>query len=444
MVYGIGISGCGAAESLLHAKKKVFLYNDVECKVDGDLQKAVEASGGSVIFGNGEKLLADIDTLVLSPGVPLTNGIVQKALAMNIEVIGEAELAYNNFKGRLIGITGTNGKTTTTTIVGEMAKKLACVTKVGGNIGVSLSKEVEDMPEDSWLVAELSSYQLETVKNFKTDIAVVLNLTPDHLVRHGTMEAYGEAKRNVFARQTEKDITILNYDDATVKEWSAFTKGKVCYFSRKTVLEQGVYIDNDEFVISWGDSRQVVCHKNDLKIFGSHNEENVLAAIAAGFFAGVAVEDMREVLLNFQGVEHRLEYVTTIDRVRYFNDSKGTNPDSTIKALEAFSGNVILIAGGRDKLTDISAMMNLVREKCDLLILLGEAAERFRTEAEKAGVGNIVLVSSMEQAVKTAAANAKEPQVVLLSPACASFDMFKDYPERGRIFKEYVLDLRKQ
>ena len=349
------------------------------------------------------------------------------------------ELAYRLYGGHMAAITGTNGKTTTTTIVGEMFKRLPVPSAVGGNIGLALSKEVQGLPNEAWLAAELSSFQLEKVVSFCPDIAVVLNLTPDHLERHHTMEAYGDAKKNIFRQQGVEQVTVLNYDDPEVRSWANDSKAQICFFSRKTVLPQGIFMQNGNFVIKWNNTTKVVCNIDELHLFGGHNEENVLAAIACGFFAGVAIEDMADVLRNFRSIEHRIEYVKTIKGVPYYNDSKATNTDSTIKALEAFAkGHVILLAGGHDKGTELTAMMALAKEKCDALILLGEAKERFYEAAQAAGVANIHVVNSFEEAVNTAYSIAKEPQVVLLSPACSSYDMFKNYPERGRYFKELV------
>ena len=442
LVYGIGISGCGAADILSRRGKRVVLYNDAAHDVDADLKALLAKTGGQVVIGATEHLLDDIEEVILSPGISLENPLVQEALQRGINVTGEAELAYRNYGGHIIGITGTNGKTTTTMLVGEMLATLPCVTKVGGNIGMALTKEVETMPDNSWLAAELSSYQLETVQNFRAEIAVILNLTPDHLTRHHTMEAYGAAKCNIFKNQHPEDVTLLNFDDPIVKSWGGLVPGRLCWFSRKQVLPQGIYMDNGDFVIAWNDTKEVICNKKDLQIFGGHNEENVLAAIGAAFFAGVEPCNIAAVLKNFKGVEHRIEYTATINGVAYYNDSKATNTDSAIKALEAFAnGHLILIAGGTDKLTPLEEMMALVKTKVDTLILLGEAAERFNEAAVKAGVADIRRVSSMREAVELAHKIAEPPQTVLLSPACSSFDMFSGFPERGRCFKKIVAEL---
>lgn len=442
LVYGIGISGCGAADILARSGKRVLLYNDAEHEIEPDLKKLLAETGGQVVIGGGEKLLDEVEEVILSPGISLENPLVQEAMRRGINVTGEAELAYRNYKGHIIGITGTNGKTTTTILVGEMLATLPCVTKVGGNIGMALTKEVETMPENSWLAAELSSFQLETVQNFRAEIAVILNLTPDHLTRHHTMEAYGAAKCNIFKNQHPEDVTLLNFDDPIVKSWGGLVPGRLCWFSRKEILPQGIYMAGGDFVIAWEDYKEVICNKKDLQIFGGHNEENVLAAIGAAFFAGVEPCNIAEVLKNFKGVEHRIEYTATINGVPYYNDSKATNTDSTIKALEAFeNGRLILIAGGRDKLTPLDEMMQLAKTKVDTMILLGEAAERFKEAAEKAGIADIRMTGSMREAVELAHKIAAEPQTVLLSPACASFDMFTGFPQRGRCFKEIVAEL---
>ena len=444
IVYGAGISGRGAAQVLADRGQQVYLYNDAPANVEPELEQALTATGGGVKIGQSafDELLQGCKQVVLSPGIPCDSANVLAAEAKGLEVISEVELGYRLYGGHIAAITGTNGKTTTTTIVGEMLKRLPVLSAVGGNIGLALSKEVESLPQDGWLAAELSSFQLEKVNTFSPDIAVVLNLTPDHMERHYTMEAYGAAKQNIFRFQTAEQVTVLNYDDPIVRTWAAESKAQICYFSRHEQLENGIYMQNGDFVISWQGQKQTVCNISELHLFGGHNEENVLAAIACGFFAGVSISDMADVLRNFRSIEHRLEYVTTIDGVPYYNDSKATNTDSTIKALEAFKdGHIILLAGGHDKLTPLEPMMELIKEKTDALILLGAAKERFYEAAVKCGVANIVLADSFEDAVQKAYKLAHKPQVVLLSPACSSFDMFKNYPERGRCFKKLVLAL---
>ena len=445
MVFGAGISGKGAAAELAKQGKTVFLYDDSPKTLEPELEAALAAKGGGFVCGSLEAVLNQVQQVVLSPVVPLNLPALQKAQAAGVEVITEVELAWRNYPGHMIAITGTNGKTTTTTLVGEMLKTLPVKTAVGGNIGFALSKEVAGLDRNSWVAAEVSSYQMEGIRNFCPDVAVVLNLTPDHMERHKTMDEYGRCKRNVFINQTARQVTVLNYDDPEVRTWGKYSKGTLCYFSRTAVLPEGVYMKDGSFFIKWKNTAAEICHKSELQIFGAHNEENVLAAIACGFFAGVTPEDMRQTLLDFKGVEHRIEYVTTINGVPYYNDSKATNTDSVIKALEAFSGgHIILLAGGHDKMTPLEPMMRLVSEKVDLLILLGEARERFYEAAVAAHVPAIIVVDTFKEAVETAYAKAHAPQVVLLSPACSSFDMFHDMGERGRYFKKLVRDLAKE
>ena len=444
MVYGAGISGRGAAEVLVQQNKRVYLYNDTACQLDAALLQKLEASCGGFVCGTAsfEELLPQVELIVLSPGVPADCENVLLAEQSGVEVISEVELGYRLFGGHIAAITGTNGKTTTTTLVGEMLKRLSVPSAVGGNIGLALSKEVEQLPENGWLAAELSSFQLEKAQSFCPDIAVVLNLTPDHLERHHTMKAYGDAKKRIFTKQGPQQVTVLNYDDPEVRSWADESKGQICFFSRKEELENGIFMQNGDFVIKWKNETFKVCNIKEMHLFGGHNEENVLAAIACGFFAGVSIADIADVLRNFRSIEHRLEYVKTIKGVPYYNDSKATNTDSTVKALEAFeNGHIILLAGGHDKLTPLEPMMEVIKEKVDTLILLGEARERFNAAAVACGVPHIMLADSFEEAVNMAYKLAQPPQVVLLSPACSSFDMFKNYPERGRCFKNLVQGL---
>ena len=442
MVFGAGISGKGAAAELAEQGKTVFLYDDTPKVLEPGLSDLLASHGGGFVSGNIEEVLAKVQQVVLSPAVPGSLPVLQEARARGVEVIAEVELAWRNYPGHMVAITGTNGKTTTTTLVGEMLKTLPVKTAVGGNIGLALSREVKGLGKDSWVAAEVSSYQMEGIRDFCPDVAVVLNLTPDHMERHKTMEEYGRCKRNVFINQTAKQVTVLNYDDPEVRTWGKYSKGTLCYFSRNAVLPEGVYMKDGSFFVKWKNKTIEICHKNELQIFGAHNEENVLAAIACGFFAGVTPDDMRKTLLDFKGVEHRIEFVATVNGVPYYNDSKATNTDSVIKALEAFpSGHIVLLAGGHDKMTPLEPMMNLIREKADMLILLGEARERFHQAAVTAGVENVIMADGFEAAVETAYKNARPPQVVLLSPACSSYDMFNNFEERGRYFKKLVHEL---
>jgi len=439
-VYGAGISGQGVAEVLARHGKKVILYNDEPRQVDPTVAKLLEKTGGLVVMKQDPTpYLKASFYAIISPGIPFTSATAQKAKALGVEVIGEVEQASRLYKGKWVGVTGTNGKTTTTTLLGEMLATLPVKTAVGGNIGFALSKETEKLDADSYIVAELSSFQLEGITSLRVNIALLLNITPDHIERHGNMANYIAAKANIFKYQTRNDVLILNADDPIVSGFASQAKGRVCFISCHKLLPAGVYIEDGKFTLNLDGKKQVVCPVEDMKIFGAHNEQNALGAIACAYFAGVTVENMAKILRNFQGVEHRIEYVRTIKGVPYYNDSKATNTDSTIKALEAFKdGHVILLAGGHDKMTDLTEMMNLVKTKTDALILLGEAKDRFNKAALAAGVEHIYLVDSFQAAVDKAYALAKAPQVVLLSPACSSYDMFDNFPHRGKVFKEMV------
>lgn len=439
-VYGAGISGQGVAEILANKGEAVILYNDTARDLPKEIVAALEKNGGKFVCGiDPTSYLKETKLFIISPGIPLTTTIVGKAKQLNLEIIGEAEEAGRLYEGKWVGITGTNGKTTTTTLVGEMLKTLPVKTATGGNIGLALSKETEHLDADSYIAAELSSFQLETVTTLRVNIALILNITPDHIERHKTMENYIKAKANIFAHQTKDDVIILNADDPIVRDFASEAKGRVCFISCKQTLTEGAYMEKGNFVFAWQGQKQIICAVKDMQIFGAHNEQNALGAIACAYFAGVTFADMAKVLKAFKGVEHRLEYVETIKNVPYYNDSKATNTDSAIKALEAFKdGHIVLIAGGHDKMTELAEFMELVRTKTDALILLGEAKARFNEAAIKAGVRHIYLVNTFADGVRKAYALAKEPEVVLLSPACSSYDMFESFPERGRVFKELV------
>ncbi len=419
LVYGAGISGQGVAEVLQKDGNDVLIYTDA-------MNSFAESIEG-------------VDLLVLSPGVSPEKEEIRLALSKGIKVVPEVEVAFTHYSGRMAAITGTNGKTTTTTLVGEMLKTLGVPVKVAGNIGLSLSKETEGLTDNAWVAAELSSFQLEMVQNFAPTISCILNLTPDHLERHHTLENYYRAKKNICLQQNEKQFAVLNYDDANIRSWAYDLRCRVCYFSRCMELPEGAFIRNGSFVVAWDGKEEIICSVKDMKIFGPHNEENVLAAIAVAYLAGCRASDLAKVIREFKSVEHRLEYVRTLDGVRYYNDSKATNADSAVKALESFpEGHVVLIAGGHDKLTDLHDLMGMIKKNVDVLILLGEAKTRFLAAAEAKGIKNIHLAESYDDAVLLARKFAKEPQVVLLSPACSSYDMFSSFEERGKKFKELV------
>ena len=440
LVFGAGVSGFSAAATLLGENARVTLA-DGKGREQLKHTEGLDALNGKLELALGrqdEALLDGKDLLILSPGISINHALPQAAIQRKIPVWGEVELAGRLCKAPIVAVTGTNGKTTTTTLLGEMMKTQFAEVVIGGNIGVGLAQEVSQVSPRGYVVAEISSFQLEAAGTFHPHIAVILNLTPDHLDRHGSFAGYGAVKEQIFANQLPQDYLVLNQDDEHVREMATRCRAQVFFFSRRTELESGAFVLDGNICLRWQGKTVLVCRVDEMKLFGGHNVENALAACAAAFLAGVEPQQMAKVLREFTGVEHRIEPVATLDGVRWFNDSKATNPESSIKALEAFAGQVILIAGGRDKNTDLSEFANLIKAKVDVLILIGEAAERFETAARGAGFGKIVRASSLAEAVETARQMAKLPQVVLLSPACASYDMFDNYEQRGEIFKQFV------
>ena len=440
LVFGAAVSGISAAETLLAAGARVTLADGKE------LEKLKQTDGLTGLTGRAtlalgrqdEALLDTMDLLILSPGISIHHALPQAALRRKIPVWGEVELAGRLCQAPIVAVTGTNGKTTTTTLLGEMMKTRYDEVVIGGNIGVGLAQAVGRVGADGYVVAEISSFQLEAAGTFHPHIAVMLNLTPDHLDRHGSLDGYATVKEQIFANQTAQDYLVLNHDDVRVRDMAQRCRSRAFFFSRQIELETGAFVSAGAICLRWQGKTETVCRIDEMKLFGGHNVENALAACSAAYLAGVAPSQMAKLLREFSGVEHRIEPVATLEGVRWFNDSKATNPESSIKALEAFPGQVTLIAGGRDKNTDLAEFMNLVKQKVDRLILIGEAAARFAAAAQAAGVKNIVQAGSLEEAVETARQLARSPQVVLLSPACASYDMFDNYEQRGRIFKQLV------
>ena len=449
LVIGAGISGFAAARYLAAAGARVTLSDakeEADAEKDAVTQKHIEdlrTQGISCVFGaQREELIEGTDLIVLSPAVPDHIPLVQAARARGIRVTTEVELAGEIARAPICAVTGTNGKTTTTTLLGELLRAHFPTVGVGGNIGVPLIDVAQETPADGAIAAEISSYQMEATAHFHAHIVTELNVTPDHIVRHGSMEVYQAMKEKLFAAQTAEDVLVLNYDDPHTRGMAERAKGRVCFFSRRAELAEGAAMRADGMiVIRWDGAEHVLIPARELGIPGGHNVENALAATAMAFFAGVMPAEMRPVLRAFKGVEHRIEFVRTLDGVSYYNDSKATNTDSAIKALEAFDGHMILIAGGDDKLTDLTEFMGLVHARVDELILVGDAAERFGAAALDAGIAPEHIHRAgylMEKAVQTARELAAPPQTVLLSPACASFDMYGGYEERGRDFKRIV------
>ena len=445
VVVGTGVSGMGAVKLLSETSADITLY-DGNDKADRDeiLKKIPDDCDLRLIIGEmPDEVVKETDLLVISPGVPIDSDIVKLFEKENVPVWGEIELAYNFEKGTVFAITGTNGKTTTTTLVGEIMKKYNNQTFVVGNIGNSYTSEVLKTTKDSYTVAEISSFQLETIREFAPKGSAILNITPDHLNRHYTMENYAAVKESITKNQwkvREDDYCVLNYDDKVLREFGKTIKNPV-YFSRKEKPSKGAYLDGRIIRYFDGKNDYEVMSVDDMHLFGNHNYENVMAAIAMTIEAGVPLNIIITVIKDFMGVEHRIEYVRDKNGVRYYNDSKGTNPDSSIKALEAMSRPTILIAGGYDKHSEFDEFIEAFDNKVKLMVLLGQTADKIEETAVRHGFTNIIKTDSLEKAVKICAENAVSGDVVLLSPACASWGMFKNYEERGKLFKEYVNSL---
>ncbi|MBR4151835.1 MAG: UDP-N-acetylmuramoyl-L-alanine--D-glutamate ligase [Selenomonadaceae bacterium] len=439
LVIGAARSGIAAAKILNEIGAQVVLSDSKE-------NLNINLRGVEIKLGKQtDELLNGVDLIVVSPAVPIKIPLLKAATAQGIKIISEVELAYDLAKSPICAVTGTNGKTTTVTLLGLLLKEKYSKVGVGGNIGVPLSEVALAVGAGGYLAAEISSYQMEATKNFKPHISAILNVTPDHLKRHGTMEVYQAMKEKIFAQETAEDFLILNYDDERTREMINRAACKVLYFSRKVTLDEGAFVKNNLLVVRFNGATYELCTIDELGIKGGHNVENALASSLIAFLAGVEAEKIRNVLKTFQGVEHRIEFVRELDGVKYYNDSKATNTDSAIKALETFAGHIVLIAGGDDKGTDLTDFLKLVKERVDYLILVGDAAARFKTCAvENNFPADKILEAgySMEKAVELAKNISCPPQVVLLSPACASFDMYSDFEERGRDFKRIVQKLK--
>ena len=436
LIVGGGLSGVAAAKFLALRGARVRVNDS---KPEAELRGAPElrAAGVELIAGgHQEQLFEDADLVVISPGVPLEIPALGQARAAGVPIIGEVELASRFLRGRLVGITGSNGKTTTTTLTGQLLARAGLPTQVGGNIGTPLVSLVETSRVDGFTVIEISSFQLETVEELHLNAAALLNITPDHLDRYASMETYAAAKGNIFRNQTPEDTAVLNADDERVAGMHKATQARAVYFSRKQHLEEGVFLRGDEVIVRGGGKEQVLINREDVGLRGAHNVENVMAALALGLSCGASVDSMRAGVREFSGVEHRLERVAEVAGVKFYNDSKATNVDAAIKALEAFTEPIVVILGGKDKGSDYSPLRPLVSEHCAHAIVIGAAAEKIAAALE--GAVPLHRASSMAAAVDAAFELSKAGDVVLLAPACASFDMFENYEHRGRVFKDAV------
>ena len=443
LIIGAARSGIAAAKFLAERGAIVALNDEKPIEKWPESSLALIHRGVGLLPGEPPMWLLDqLDLVVVSPGVPSTIIPIRYAERAGAEVIGEVELAYRYLKGRIIAITGSNGKTTTTSLIGELLRDGGFNVQVGGNIGQALISMVESSREDGWTVAELSSFQLETIKQFHATIAVGLNVTPNHMDRYENFNGYAAAKHRIFMNQTAADFAVLNADDPTVSSWKSGLKAQVIEFSVRKELERGVFLKSDELITRTTENESVVLKPSEMKLRGLHNVENVAAAIAAGMAAGASLESMRETVKRFNPVEHRLEFVCELDGVKFYNDSKATSVDATLKALEAFAsepGQVVLILGGRGKKAPYAPLAELVRTKVRKLVLIGEDAETI--ERELGQYANVERASDMHDAVNRSFAAAESGDVVLLAPACASFDMFESFEHRGTIFKGEVTKL---
>ena len=395
------------------------------------------------ILGSHPEDISDIDLTIVSPGVPLDLPFIEKLKESNVKIIGEVELAYTLSNNPIfVGITGTNGKTTTTSLVGEIFNEANRDTYIVGNIRNPVIDTVDYTDKNSVLVTELSSFQLESIDTFRPKVSSILNITEDHLNRHHTMENYINAKARIFENQEKSDFSILNYDDSIVRNLNKNNNASILYFSRQEKIDQGVYLDeNNNIVISIDGKQITVLNRNELSLPGDHNLENAMAAILMTYVVGVDLEVIKQVLTTFKGVEHRLEFETNKNGIMFVNDSKGTNPDSSIKAIGSYERPIILKAGGMDKHSDFTDMMKCATKNVKELVLLGETADKIEASARKEGLENITKVKNMEEAVKKAYELAKDGDVVLLSPGCASWDMYPNFEARGLDFKENIYKL---
>ena len=445
LVAGCGRSGICATKLLIDKGEEVILFDENKknsLSVNGVLEN-LEETGKSpklkVVLGElKEDILSQVAVMVISPGIPTDSAFVLKVKEKNIPVWSEIELAYYYEQGTVVAITGTNGKTTTTSLVGEIMKAHNPSSYVVGNIGIPYTQQVTKTTNDSVTVAEISSFQLETIIDFKPHVAAILNVTPDHLDRHYTFENYAACKAAVSRNQSQDDYIVVNYDDPETRKLVDTLSGKVIYFSRLEALEEGVYVKDGSIVIRENHNEVKVLELKHIQILGDHNVENVLAAVAIAYYSGVPVATIEKVCVEFKGVPHRIEYVRTVNGVEYYNDSKGTNPDAAIKGIQAMRSTTYLIGGGYDKKSSYNEWIDSFNGKVKKLVLLGQTANDIDKCAKTRGFVDTVIVESLEEAVTYCYQNALEGECVLLSPACASWGMFDNYEQRGDMFKEYV------
>jgi UDP-N-acetylmuramoylalanine--D-glutamate ligase len=447
LVVGLGKSGVASA-LFLKAKGARVTVSDSKPQDQLKEQIPVLLDNGIAVEtgGHGERTFGGQDLIVVSPGVPTDSPPLVQARALGENVIGEVDLAAQFFPGRIVAITGSNGKTTTTTLTGEIITSAGYRAAVGGNIGTPAISLVEAATADTIAVLEVSSFQLETIQTFRPQVAVVLNVTPDHLDRHRTFAAYADAKARIFENQRAGDFTVLNADDQTCVELAARTRAQVFWFSRTAEVKQGAFVREGRILFRDASGQKEIMLVSEIPLKGAHNVENVLAAVCVGALLGCEPDRIRTAVRNFKAVEHRLEHVATIDGVDYYNDSKATNVDATIKAIESFPANIHLILGGKDKDSDYAVLNDLLRKRVKHVYTIGAAAAKIESQivSSKNGGPEIDHAETLETAIRHAAVIAKPGDVVLLAPACASFDQFRNYEHRGKVFKQVVSSLAVQ
>lgn len=444
LVVGLGKSGIAATEAMLKLGAKVAVQDSKKKEdTDKELLEFLTKNAVQLFLGEIPEDMGNFDMLILSPGVSPELGFIQDAKNKGVEIVGELEVAYRLAKGTFVALTGTNGKTTTTTLVGEIFKEAKLKSYVVGNIGIAVISKALETKEEDWLITETSSFQLETVKEFKPVVSAILNITPDHLNRHHTMENYGLAKANIFARQEENEYCIINGDDEFCVKLAKEAKAKVIEFSSTRELKQGAFLKDGELVIV--DENGLchdLCHKSELRILGKHNIENALAAAAICYYSGIEIPVISKTLKEFAGVEHRIEFCGEIDGVKFYNDSKGTNVDAAVTALRALEKNVILIAGGDGKSQDFIPFVDNFNGSVKHMVLLGRDANLIAEAAKKCGFEDFSFAKDMEECVKKSFELAESGDNILLSPACASWDMYKNFEQRGDHFKDIVATLK--
>lgn len=440
LVVGSGKSGVAAAE-LLRKKGITFVLFDgnKDLDVTALIEKNPVFAGAEILLGElAPEDMARIDLVVLSPGVPTDLPMVNELRNRQIPIWGEIELAYHFAKGRIIAITGTNGKTTTTALLGKIMSDARPSVFVVGNIGTPYTSKSLEMTDETVTVAEISSFQLETIWKFAPRVSAILNITEDHLNRHHTMAEYIRVKELITSNQGPEDVCVLNYEDEILREFGKNIVPKAVYFSSARELEKGIFLRGDQIILRTEKEEIPVVRTGELKLLGTHNFENVMAAVTMAYYAGVDMDSIRKSICEFTAVEHRIEYVTEKNGVAYYNDSKGTNPDAAIKGIQAMNRPTLLIGGGYDKESSYDEWIQAFDGKVRYLVLIGQTKEKIKAAAEKNGFHDIILCEDLKEAVQVCADKANVGDAVLLSPACASWGQFDNYEQRGQMFKEYV------